>query len=334
MSLESAMAVLDKANAGTGQPVQQNLTATMVHADVEKAAQGGKTLDKVMGEVMDATNNSGTATAITAEEELKKAGGKSLEQLATEQRPGETIETKISPKIEALMKRERRIQQEAMRTRQEREALAREKLELDGLKRMRDEMKRNPAKALEYGGVSYKQITDSILKGNGEATPELQVAAIRDDIKALREERENEKVEQQRSQRTAAQRELQQVQADYMEDIKEFGINNPDTYELTNLNGGHNLVYQVIDNHYRQTGKVMSIKQGYDILEQAMEAQIEKNLQSKKWKSRGAIKASDTPNRSASDTRTLTNNMTSSAPSFLPAKSEEERMKRAMEKLG
>jgi hypothetical protein len=96
------------------------------------------------------------------------------------------------------------------------------------------------------------------------------------------------------------------------------------------------LVYDTVEEYFAKTNKVLSIPEACDLVESYLEKQVEKSLATKKLSARVSKQepSSPTANKPSEPRRTLTNNdYTSSTPSFVSPKVENDRMSRALAAL-
>jgi hypothetical protein len=137
------------------------------------------------------------------------------------------------------------------------------------------------------------------------------------------------------------------VVADF-EEIGEFISSNKDAYELIaqrdateEIFASINEAFVISAKEWRENGqhgpmpKPMSIKDAADALEEFYEQEVQKLISTNKWRNKYGQQApkEEVPKKGPSPT--LTNQMTtSSAASVLPAKTEQDRIRRALEKLG
>ena len=98
------------------------------------------------------------------------------------------------------------------------------------------------------------------------------------------------------------------------------------------------LVYDTVEAYFDKTGKVLSIPEACDLVEKYLESQVEKSLQTKKLSARLPKASEPTDKRPAPESpaprRSLNNqNYTSSTPTLVSPKVENDRMARAMAAL-
>lgn len=277
-----------------------------------------------------------------------------LGPVSGQQEPPQTssVDDKLSPKFQALLKRERvaidreRAAKElemGVETRSKSLADRESKIaEFESLKT------KNPLKALEMLGLSYQQLTDIAL-ADGNIPPELEVKRVEEKFDSyLRSQEENEKKRIEAEHKSAQDREVQITQK-FKGEISTYVKDNSDRYELINFEQNDDLVYDVIDAHYERTkneetglGEVMTIAQAADKVEEYLEKKYDKARELKKMKalwersSKPAPKQDFLEKLKNTETRqtpkTLTNNL-SATPS--PSKStapitDEERIRRAI----
>jgi hypothetical protein len=254
----------------------------------------------------------------------------------------ERLKEAVAPKVEgakpaspksdafaALAKRERALQRQSADLKAK-EAQYRE------WERLKASATSNPLEALKALGLSYEQITQFLLNGS-KPTPELEVAQVKADLEKLRTEQAQREQNAKNEARRVAEREYQQTYVEFTEEIGSYLQDNRDAYELTNMYEGQNIVLATIEQHFANTKKIMSIKEAADLVEQYFEEQVANASKTKKFQAKQQPKVSEGQSRGEgvlkSSAPTLSNGLTTSAPSLLPAKTEQARMNRALAAL-
>jgi hypothetical protein len=233
-----------------------------------------------------------------------------------------------SDRFAALAKKERAIQKQLA------DIKARE-ASVKAFESLKASATSNPLEALKALGLSYEQITQYLLNGN-KPTPEAEVSQVRQDLEKLKQEQVQREEQAKVAAKQAAEREYQQTLEDFSSEVKGFVQSNKDSYELTNMYQGEEIVLSTIEQHFANTKRIMSIKEAADLVEAYFEEQVKAAQQTKKFQAKQEPKVSEgQPKRESvsKSTPTLSNGLTSSAPSLLPAKTEQARMQRAMAAL-
>ena len=60
--------------------------------------------------------------------------------------------------------------------------------------------------------------------------------------------------------------------------VKGFVDGNSDTYEFIKANGAEEVIYDVVEAHYKESGKILTIKEAADAVESHLEDEAEKLL--------------------------------------------------------
>lgn len=191
---------------------------------------------------------------------------------------------------------------------------------------------KNPLEALKRKGITYQDLTNMVLNGE-KVTPEIQVKSIEEQMKTwMKQQEEAAKLkEQQETERLTKEHEL--TIQNFKEEVKEFVSTRSDEYEFINLYDQQELIYATIEEHFNNTQKVMSIKESADLVEKYLLDQANKALKTKKLASMLKPQAEEKKDAPREPSKTLNNTMTSSVPSMLPAKTENDRLKRALAAL-
>lgn len=254
--------------------------------------------------------------------------------------PSPKQDPQMASKFAALAKKERqaRALQEQAKAR-EAELARREAAIAEREKLWDSEFKQSPLEALKKRGYSYEDLTKAALN-DGKFDPATEVKEVRSEIERLRQEQaEKEKKAQEAAQKAQSEAEAQAVEA-FKSQISQHIDANAEKYELTKFYDSADLVFQTVEEHFERTKKVLSIDEACGLVEQYIESELDRAAQqSKKFKSKYlAQKAAEDAKDGKSQpktTTTLSNTLaTSSAPSLLPSKTEDDRIKRALAKLG
>lgn len=244
-----------------------------------------------------------------------------------------------------LAKKESALQKQRAEIKAAREAMEAQKAEIEKIrqeieasKSKKDSYRTNPLSLLEEHGMTYKELTDYILNNNTVST-EAQIRAIQERLDEQEKRREQEKLEaQKRAEEEAKSREAQVIQ-EFREEIGSFLKAKAETYELTALYDGADLVYDTVEEYFDKTGKVLSIPEACELVEKYFESQVEKAAKTKKLSSKlQAAGSQQQPKEEkltqSAPTRTLSNaKYTSSMPSIVSPKVDNDRMARAMAAL-
>lgn len=206
---------------------------------------------------------------------------------------GKPADEKVSPKLEILIRREQQAVarerqakqieadlQARLRTLEEREARVREF----------ESAKGNSKKALELLGLNYDELTKAQLL-DGEIPPEVQIKKIEEKFEAFKSEKEKE--EQRRQEQEALKQREAEARAisDFKSQINTYLSDNAARYEFIAFEGAQELVFDVIDEHYNRTlnqetgiGKVMSLEEAADKVEEYLEGKYNKAKELSKTK--------------------------------------------------
>jgi adenylate kinase family enzyme len=223
----------------------------------------------------------------------------------------ETDDGQFGHKFSILQRREREIQK--------REAELRERakeIESDSGYKEYTQAKnaKNPLQALQALGMSYQDATEFVLN-NSEATPAQQIKNLQSVIEELKNDltgyKQSKEDEEYNGTINAAKRE-----------IREIVDSSPEQFEFIRANDAYETIWEVIEEHHAQTGKVLPYDQAAKHVEDYIEAQAQKMLSIKKLSSKFGTKvdskelAPPQPTQ-ASNRQTLTNSMVSAAPNAI-----------------
>lgn len=257
----------------------------------------------------------------------------------TEEQKAEELK---SQRFADLSKREQKIVQKhqklALELKQKEADLIRREQEIkDSVrKELRDLARKNPLDAIKELGTDYNAITEYQL-GEGKLTPERVATSVNEEIAALREELQKTKLSFEEREQQKKQEENDRILQNFSASIVETVKNSSDKYPAVNAFDGAPVIYEMIQKRWHDTNgqHLMTIDEAAELLEKDLGGLVEKLLQTPKYASRlnPQSKKEDSAKTSLSKPKTITNELTTSAPSMLPPKTENDRIKRALEKL-
>ena len=147
-------------------------------------------------------------------------------------------------------------------------------------------LKKDPLRALEEMGLSYDKLTELALN-DGKLTPEMQMKLMREelegDYKKKFEELENRLLEKEKSDE---QKRYDDIQRGFKNEIDEYVNSNLDKYELIQANEANDIIYDVIEEHYNDTGRILDIEEAAQAVENYLEEEAEKLLKLGKLRSK------------------------------------------------
>jgi len=224
-------------------------------------------------------------------------------------------------KMEARLQAERRQHQADVQAfrQQQLEAGDKDKYWAD----LQRKAKTDPAGVAKEIGIDYGNWTSQILN-NGESTADQKITALVEEIQNLRNEAQEEKDQSKRSAVERLNSEAITTVQNFRGEISQFVESNAEQYAGIKSLGLQSLVYDLIRGHYQAQGKLLSVKEASDVLEEAVIGAVDKFVESKKWKDRVSSKAKGTPAVIATplkeskqdadrEVRTVSNEMTAEA---------------------
>ena len=147
-------------------------------------------------------------------------------------------------------------------------------------------LRQNPLKALESVGLSYDKLTELALN-DGKLTPDMQMKLMREeletDYKSKFEDLENRLVEKEKG---LEEQRYEDINLGFQNEIESFVNSNGEEYELIKANDANDVVYEVIEEHYNETGKILDIKEAAEAVESYLEEEATKLLQLSKVRSK------------------------------------------------
>jgi hypothetical protein len=224
-------------------------------------------------------------------------------------------EDKFAGKFAALSRKEREVQQKFAELKAEQKKIEADRAEYEKYKSLKTKAKENPLEWLKEGGVNYDELTRYIINDN-KPDPDSKIQTLEQKIKQWEEEKERDKLKEAEVKKT-------QAIEDYIQNIKAFVKDgeNATKYELIQAFNYEPVVYNVIEQHYQETKKLLTFDEACDLVEEHLESDVEaqaKKLSTGRLKSKLAQFFSEPPKQTeeakANPAKTLTNNLASEGP--------------------
>ncbi len=216
-------------------------------------------------------------------------------------------EVDFSARFTALAKKDKAL------TQRERAIKAQEQA-LTEYTKAKEQARLDPLAFLEAHGLSYDDVTQFVLNDR-KLTDAQRLALVEEQLAAEREAKTQ-------AQKDAERADVEATINGHKEAIKDFIISGGDAFELCQSHEAEDLVYEVIEQHWTETGEILPIKSAAEAVEMHLENLArEKVLKLKRFQPKTEPSqtpaateppAEQEPRRSAPTT--LTNSAVSSAP--------------------
>ena len=150
-------------------------------------------------------------------------------------------------------------------------------------------LRNDPLKALEEAGLGYDKLTELALN-DGKLTPDMQLAAMRQELENDYK-RKFEELEDRLNQKEQLEQDTyyDSIQQNFQDEIGNVVHQNPEKFELIAASEASGLVYDVIEEHYNETGRVLDIEEAADAVESYLEEEASKLMKLKKISNRLGI---------------------------------------------
>jgi hypothetical protein len=216
------------------------------------------------------------------------------------------------------------------------------KARLADIEKRRSSYTQNPLQALQdaFPGMdpvkAYELIAESA-RNHGKAPVQAETYALQQRLDAMEAQRKADLEAQTKASQQSAREQAQAAEAAFRSEVADFVKENAETFELTALYEQTDAVYATIDAHYEKTmrdtgkGEILPTKKAAELVEAKLEELVAKAMKAKKIAAKLPKEPDPTPKTLSNDLSQQTTFVTG------PAKSEQERMARAMaalEKLG
>jgi len=260
---------------------------------------------------------------------------------ATETKAPEPTTTKedtaLSPKFAALAKKAKAAYQAQAQLKAEKASLEAKRKEIDEFSKYKQEATSNPLKALEALGWKYDDLVNFVLNDQ-QPTSDQKLSRVEQQLEAFKREQEAKEQGRLEQERLSAQKQYEETIDAFKSRVSQHVTSNSEKYELINLHEAQDLIFDTIEEYFNKTNQVMDIAKAAELVENYLENQFETTFQkSKKVQSKLAPKKEEPqPQSQNKSTSVSLNNQvsaSSAAPGYLPPKTEQERIQRALAKL-
>lgn len=166
---------------------------------------------------------------------------------------------------------------------------------------LEERLRRNPFETLDEMGLGYDKLTELALN-DGKLTPDMQMRLMREELehgyKSKFEELEERLAQKEENEEY---NKYEEIEHNFKQEIDSF-VEGRGEFELINANEASELVYDVIEEHYSDTGRVLPIDEAAEAVESYLEDELEKLMSLDKAKARFSPRYEPAPRRQASPT--------------------------------
>lgn len=301
----------------------------------EQNLEAGTEADAASGEIKDPVEK-----AVADEKARQEA--EALKAAEAEKAEKDQFATKFA----ALSRKERAVARKEKELQARISTLDQKEKDYERLLKLEETILSNPLVYLREKGYDFSKLAEIELN-SGNLTPEMQMKQLEEKWqRKLEEEVGSVKQKLQEKEAMEAQKNVDQRIGEFVNEIETFVESNSDKYELINIQGAIQDVYQLIEDRFAQTieydengekiegtGEILSIEEACDYIERHLENEVKKFTAAKKFNlnktaapSAPAAESKPAPRNSA----TLSNNQSAQIPTQGTHKlSKEESLKRA-----
>lgn len=197
----------------------------------------------------------------------------------------------LSRKEKAVRQREAQLQQQMQDLEAKLKAFESQQSEVQNYKSLPDRLKKEPFKVLQEQGLTFEQLAEMVLN-DGKPTQEMILSEyekkVMSKVQELEQKLAEKEVKEQEERYNAAINQFQGQLVDF--------INETPDYELIRANDSADLVYNVIEEHFNETGEILSNKEACDAVEEYLLEEAKKLVDREKVKK---LLSSQTPSKTA-----------------------------------
>lgn len=229
------------------------------------------------------------------EQQEEVAAEEAVEEAKPEQKSEE--DKQFASKFAALSRREKEIRQRESQIEQKLRALDEKLAKLETISAPKEapkaeelplelRLKKNPLEALQSIGLSYEKLTQLALN-DGKLTPEMQLELMRQEL----DDKYSKELEKLRSELSEKDKKTEEqkyndIVMSFKNELNSFLKNNDNDYELINANNAADVVFDVIEEHFKETGRIMDNKEAADLVEAQLLEEAERLFKLNKLKSK------------------------------------------------
>lgn len=271
-----------------------------------------------------------SASVEGSNESVDNTGGIESTEASAEQQPEVDQEDVFASRFAALTKKEKKLVQERAKIKEYESKLK----EYESIK------EGGVAKALESFGFTIDDVINYALGSDSESVKEPvdPNQQLREEFEAYKKSIEDKEAEKIKARQEAEEKQIQQAITTHKDSIAEYVSQNADTYELISSQGQEDLIWEVTEAHFNETGEILSIENAANMVENHLEKEVEKLLKLKKFNKQpvNEEKVEDKPSsiQSSYSSKTLTNSQVpTSKITYEAPKDREDSLKKAAELL-
>lgn len=263
----------------------------------------------------------------------------SLEAEKEEPKPEQNDE--FASKFAALSRKEKAVREQEQALETKLAEIEQRQKEIDEqygkYKDLSSRIKERPLDVLQENDLDFETLTRMVLENDGKPTPEMQIQQLRSEIEnKYSKEVENLRKELEEKEKSAEEKRHQEVIENYKSELNEYIESNSENYELIKLNEASDLVYEVIEEHYNETGRILSNEEACQHVEDYLLEEAKKHLNVNKIKSLLGQKETETPppgSPQKAAVNTLSNTEAATVPNISSRNLSDEESKREAAKL-
>lgn len=231
-------------------------------------------------------------SATPSEAVLAEASSAPAEGQTTPAAEAQKPDDKFAPKFAALSRKEKELRQREQQYQTESQKIAQEKAELEKWRQektatesaFQKKLKNNPLQTLQELGITFEELTQMQLNEQNP-TPEMLIKRTREELEqGYKSELEELRNAMKQKEQDAEQKQFEETVSGFKSQIADFVDSNADTYELIKMNDAQELVFDVIQEYYQSSGRILTIEEAAKHTEEHLEAEARKVLEAKKFK--------------------------------------------------
>ena len=197
----------------------------------------------------------------------------------------------LSRKEKAIRQREVQLNQQMQELQQRLQQIEEQNKQVESYKQIPDRLKKEPLKVLNESGLTFEQLAEMVMN-DGKPTQDMVLNEYEKKFMSKVQELEKKLADKEAKEQ---EDKYNQAIAQFQGQLTDFVAKTED-YELIRANDSVDLVYQVIEEHFNETGEILSNKEACDAVEEYLLEEAKKLVDREKVKK---LLQPQTPSKSA-----------------------------------
>ena len=196
------------------------------------------------------------------------------------------VEEKPAPQDDRFQRRFSELSKKEKELRLLKQEIEKEKAEISPLKEAIASAKDNPLSVLEKLGLNFADVADYVI--NKDEVPS-QEEVLQKKIEKLEKWIESQEEAVKTSKQKEEESRIESSIREFKADIERTATGSKQEFELVNATQEYEMVFELVESYFKETGKVLSPKEALTQVESYLEKQLESHAKTEKFKKKYAF---------------------------------------------